>query len=69
MKKYIQSLAYIIFLILAFIGLTTAFMSYENPFDIYENPLVWTALICFVLVVVLKELLNIVSLQKAEDLE
>lgn len=69
MKKYIQSLAYIIFLIVAFIGLTTAFVSYENPFDIYENPLVWTALIAFVLVVILKETLNLVSQQKTEDLE
>lgn len=69
MKKYIQSLAYIVFLVVSFIGLTTAFISYENPFDIYENPLVWTALIFFVLVVVLKEILNIVSLQNSEDLE
>ena len=69
MKKYLQSIAYIVFLIVTFIGLTTAFVSYENPFDIYENPLVWIALIGFVLVVVLKEMLNLVSLQRAEELE
>ena len=66
MKKYIQSLIYIIFLILSFIGLTTALASYKNPFDLYENPLVWIALIGIVLVVVLKELLIIVSTSKLE---
>ena len=69
MKKYIQSLIYIIFLILSFIGLTTALASYKNPFDLYENPLVWIALIGLVLVVVLKELLIIVSTSKLEKFE
>ena len=69
MKKYLQSFVYIAFLIVTFIGLSTAFVSYENPFDIYENPLVWIALIGFALVVILKEVLNIVALRKAEDLE
>lgn len=69
MKKYLQSIAYIAFLIVTFIGLTAAFVSYENPFDIYENPLVWIALIGFILVVVLKEVLNVVALKRAEDLE
>ncbi len=69
MKKYLMSLAYIAFLILAFIGLTTAFISYENPLDIYENPLVWIALIGFVLVIILKEVLNLVLHQKAEELQ
>ncbi len=68
MKKYLLSTAYIIFVIVAFVGLTTAFISYENPFDIYENPLVWIALIAFVLVVVLKEILNLVLQQKTEEL-
>lgn len=69
MKKYLQSFAYVAFLIATFIGLSTAFVSYEKPFDIYENPLVWIALIAFVLVIILKEVLNIVALKKAEDLE
>lgn len=69
MKNYFQSIGYILFLVLTFIGLTQAFVSYENPFDIYENPLVWIALISFVFVVVLKELLNLVSLQQAEKLQ
>lgn len=69
MKNYFQSIGYILFLIVTFIGLTKAFLSYENPFDIYENPLVWIALICLVLVVVLKELLNLISLQQAQKLK
>ncbi len=69
MKKYFQSLGYILFLIITFVGLTQAFLSYENPLDIYENPLVWIALISFVTVVVLKELLNLVSLQQTEKLQ
>lgn len=69
MKKYVQSFGYIGFVILTFLGLTKAFTSYKNPFDIYENPLVWLALIGFVLVVVLKEVLNIVALQRAEELQ
>lgn len=69
MKNYFQSVGYILFLVLTFVGLTQAFVSYENPLDIYENPLVWIALISFVFVVVLKELLNLVSLQQAEKLK
>lgn len=69
MKKYFQSVGYILFLVLTFIGLTQAFISYENPFDIYENPLVWLVLVCFVLVVVLKEVLNLVSQKQIEKLE
>lgn len=69
MKKYLVSTAYIIFVLVSFIGLTTAFISYENPFDIYENPLVWIALIGFVLVIILKEVLNLVLHQKTEELQ
>jgi cytochrome c oxidase cbb3-type subunit 3 len=69
MKKYLVSTAYIIFVLVSFIGLTTAFISYENPFDIYENPLVWIALIGFVLVVILKEMLNLFLQQKTEELQ
>lgn len=68
MKKYIQSFGYIAFVVITFIGLATAFTTYENPFDIYENPLVWLALIGFVLVVVLKEMVNIIAQKRAEDL-
>jgi len=69
MKKYVQSFIYVVFLVVTFIGLATAFIYYENPFDIYENPLVWIALVGFVMVVVLKEVLNVVSLKRTEDLE
>ncbi|MFY0604725.1 MAG: c-type cytochrome [Flavobacteriaceae bacterium] len=69
MKKYIQSFGYIGFIIITFIGLAKAFMAYENPFDIYENPLVWLALIGFVLVIIMKEMVNIISQKKAEELQ
>lgn len=69
MKKYFQSSLYIIFVIATFLALTKAFTVYENPFDLYENPLVWIALIAFILVVVLKELVNVVALKKAETLQ
>ncbi len=69
MKKYIQSFGYVTFVVITFIGLTKAFTTYEDPFDIYENPLVWLALIGFVLVVVMKEMVNVIAQKKAEELQ
>lgn len=69
MKKYLQSFGYIGFVVITFIGLTKAFTTYQNPFDIYENPLVWLALIGFVLVVVMKEMVNLIAQKKAEELQ
>ncbi|MDT7833361.1 cbb3-type cytochrome c oxidase N-terminal domain-containing protein [Flavobacteriaceae bacterium S356] len=69
MKKYIQSFGYIGFVVITFIGLTKAFTTYEDPFDIYENPLVWLALIGFVLVVVMKEMVNLIAQKKADELQ
>ncbi len=69
MKKYFQSTVYVIFELVTFIALAKSFMVYENPFDIYENPLVWLALIGFVLVVVLKEMVNIIATNKAKELQ
>lgn len=69
MKNYLQSIGYLIFLVISFIGLMTAFTSYENPFNMYENPLLWTALISFILVIIFREVLNIVLRQKAEELQ
>lgn len=69
MKKYLQSFGYIGFMVITFIGLTKAFTVYENPLDIYENPLVWLALIGFVLVVVMKEMVNLIAQKKAEELQ
>lgn len=68
MKKYFQSSAYIIFVIVTFLALAKAFTVYENPFDLYENPLVWIALIAFIMVIVMKELVNIVAQSVAEKL-
>ncbi|TYP97385.1 cytochrome c oxidase cbb3-type subunit 3 [Tenacibaculum adriaticum] len=68
MKKYFQSLGYIIFLGVSSYAIITAIKSYEKPFSLYENPLVWIALVAVVLVVLLKEFLNITALQQAEKL-
>jgi cytochrome c oxidase cbb3-type subunit 3 len=69
MKKYFQSTIYVIFVIVTFLALAKSFMVYENPFNVYENPLVWIALIGFVLVVVLKEMVNIIAINKANELQ
>lgn len=69
MKKYLQSFGYIGFMVITFIGLTKAFTVYENPFDIYENPLVWLALIGFVMVVIMKEMVNLIAQKKADELQ
>ena len=69
MKKYFQSTAYILCLFAALYALHVAIVSYENPFDVYENPLVVTILVGIIIMVVMKELLNIVSIEKAEKLE
>ncbi|WP_440122341.1 cbb3-type cytochrome c oxidase N-terminal domain-containing protein [Tenacibaculum sp. Ill] len=69
MKKYFQSIVYIIFVAVTFFAITTAIKSYENPFSLYEHPLVWIAIVGLVTAVVLKEVLNIVAQQKAEQLQ
>lgn len=69
MKKNIQSTGYVLFVIITFIALAQSFISYENPFDVYENPLVWIALIGFVAVVVLKEIVNNMAMKKAIELQ
>ena len=69
MKRSFQSTVYVIFVIVTFIALAKAFMVYENPFNIYENPLVWVALIGFILVVVLKEMVNVIAINKAKELQ
>ena len=69
MKKYIQSTGYVLFVLITFFALAKSFMSYQNPFDIYENLLVWLALICFILVVVLKEVVNQMAISRARELQ
>ena len=69
MKKYFQSIAYVIFIAIAAFAILTAIQSYQNPFSFYEHPLVWFAIIALSLVIILKEILNIVAQQKAEELE
>ncbi len=69
MKKYFQSIVYVIFLTVTFIALAKSFMVYENPLDIYENPLVWLALIGFILVVALKEIVNNIAITKVREFQ
>ncbi|WP_299059998.1 cbb3-type cytochrome c oxidase N-terminal domain-containing protein [uncultured Polaribacter sp.] len=69
MKKYFKSTVYVIFVIVTFLALAKSFMVYQNPFDVYENPLVWLALIGFILVVVLKETVNVMAINKATELQ
>ena len=69
MKKYFQSTAYILSLFAALYALHAAVTYYEEPFNLYENPLVWILVIGIVLMVVLKEVLDIISLEKTEKLE
>ena len=69
MKKYFQSTIYVIFVIVTFLALAKSFMVYENPFDIFENPLVWLALIGFILVIVLKEMVDVIAITKATELQ
>ncbi|MDY0781407.1 cbb3-type cytochrome c oxidase N-terminal domain-containing protein [Tenacibaculum sp. IB213877] len=68
MKKYIQSIAYIAFIGITSWAIITAIRSYENPFSLYEHPLVWIALVALILVVALKEWLNVTALKKTEEL-
>ncbi|QNM85510.1 c-type cytochrome [Polaribacter pectinis] len=69
MKRSFQSTVYIIFVIVTFIALAKSFMVYENPFNLYENPLVWLALIGFILVLVLKEVVNTLAVKRATELQ
>lgn len=68
MKNIFQSTLYTIFVVITFVALVIAFSKYENPFDLNEHPLVWIALLVFVLVLVLKEILNNMSISKVERL-
>lgn len=68
MKKKIQSIIYIIFVLTTFFALVKAFIAYKNPLNFFENPLVWFALIGFVLVITLKELVNYLAIKKATEL-
>ncbi|PQJ78231.1 cbb3-type cytochrome c oxidase N-terminal domain-containing protein [Polaribacter porphyrae] len=69
MKNKIKSTGYVLFVLITFFALTKAFTSYKNPLNIYENPLVWIALIGFVGVVVLKEIVNFMAIKRATQLQ
>ncbi|WP_405567344.1 cbb3-type cytochrome c oxidase N-terminal domain-containing protein [Polaribacter sp. Asnod6-C07] len=69
MKKKIQSTVYILFVIITFFALLKSFMAYEKPLNFLENPLVWVALIGFILVLILKEYVNVLAITKARELQ
>ena len=69
MRNYFQSTVYVLFVIASFIGLAKAFMVYENPFSLYENPLVPLALLGFILVIILKETVNVLAINRAKTLQ
>lgn len=69
MKKKIQSIVYILFILITFFALVNAFKSYQNPLSIYENPLVWFALIGFIAVIVLKEVVSFIATSKITEIE
>mgnify|MGYP000259416812 FL=1 len=69
MKKKIQSTVYILFVLVTFFGLVKAFTAYQNPFDFFENPLVSLALIAFISVIILKEVVNVMATAKAKELQ
>ena len=69
MKKKIQSTVYILFVLVTFFGLVKAFTAYQNPFDFFENPLVSLALIAFISVIILKEVVNVMATTKAKELQ
>ena len=69
MKKYIQSTISFLFIFSMPFLLIEAINSYEEPFNIFENPLVWILITFFGLVVLLKEILSITAIKKAEKLQ
>lgn len=69
MKKYIQSIGYVAFLGISISALIIAVKSYENPFSLYENPLVWILIIALLLVVIVKEFLNVTISNKVKELQ
>lgn len=69
MKKKIQSTVYILFVLVTFFALVKAFTAYQNPFDFFENPLVWFALIGFISVLILKEVVSYMATTKATALQ
>ena len=69
MKKKIQSTVYVLFILTTFFALVKAFTTYKNPLNFFENPLVWFALIGFVTVIILKEVVTVMATSKAKELQ
>lgn len=69
MKKYIQSIGYVAFLLVSILALITAITTYKNPFSLYENPLVWILIVMLLLVILVKEYFNFSIDKMREELQ
>lgn len=69
MKKNIQSIGYVAFLLISIGTLIKAIVTYKNPFSLYENPLVTILLVALIFVVIVKEYFNITIQRLLEDLQ
>jgi len=67
-KNYtrVQSVISFLFMFLTPFALAKAISAYANPFNFLENPVVWIGLIAFGLVVLAKEALTILGIEKIE---
>lgn len=58
MKRRIQSILYVTFLIFGIWLLLKVATTYKNPFSLYDNPLTWGLIIALVALVIVKEYFN-----------
>lgn len=65
MKKYAQSIVYVISLLTAWYVMRLMAASEENPFSIYENPLMWVLFIGTLLIILMKEVLTLTAMSKS----
>ena len=66
MKKYIQSIVSFLFIFLMPFILIEVVKTYKEPFNFYENPLVWILIICFGLILFLKEVVSFRASKRIE---
>lgn len=67
MRKYIQSIVYVVSLLGAWYVMRMVAASEENPFSFYENPLMWVLFIGTILIIFMKEILTLEALSKAKE--
>lgn len=69
MKKYIQFIISFLFIFLMPFILIEAIKTYKEPYNFLENPLVWILIICFGLVIFLKEIVFFRTSKNIERLQ